>query len=114
VITEDSVREILAQYERFGWQLERVLLNPKVKVSLGELAHELFDVDALVESDLDAAWFSRSNSNGRVAWELRSLGPTPFALVDSAEPNASDQDLNELFERVENQMRLRLIRPTEN
>ena len=68
---------------------------------------ELFEDIPVAESDLNAAWFSRPNANGRIAWELRSLGPTPVRLVDSSEPEAAESELTELFERVENQMRQR-------
>ena len=114
MITEEAVREIIAQYNRFGWKLERIILKPEVRSELSSSAPGLFDKNIVSESDLNAAWFSRLNANGRMAWELRALGPTPFALVDSAEPSATESDLNELFQRVENEMRQRVIRPQEN
>ena len=114
MISYEAVSEILAQYQRFGWQLERVVLTPELKLRLARSADELFEGKPIMESDLDAAWFSRTNENGRVAWELRSLGATPFALVDSAMPNSSESELNELFQRVEDEMRERLIRPRGN
>jgi hypothetical protein len=111
VINEDAVREILSQYKRFGWRLERVLLTRDLKESLGESIRALFDDITVAESDLDAAWFSRPAVNGRIAWELRSLTNTPLALVDSSEPEADESELAEMFSRVEDQMRQRLIRP---
>ena len=114
MIRADDVRETLAQYQKFGWRLERVILTPVVRDALSVAAIELFKEIPVTESDLNAMWFSRANANGRIAWELRTLGPTPFALVDSTEPGAAESELTELFERVENQMRQRLIRPREN
>ena len=114
MITQEAIREIIAQYERFGWQLERVVITPELRLSLTRSSDDIFKGKPIAESDLDAAWFSRLNDNGRVAWELRSLGVTPFALVDSAVPDASESDLNELFQRVEDEMRGRLIRPRGN
>jgi hypothetical protein len=111
VISEDGVREILSQYKRFGWQLERVLLTPDLKKSLGESIATLFENVSVVESDLDAAWFSRPAVNGRIALELRSLTNSPFALLDSSGPAAGESELAEIFSRVEDQMRERLIRP---
>lgn len=113
MIDGQTIREIFSQYEKFGWRLEHVRLSNELKSSLAGRDEELFSRVTVAESDLDAAWFSRMNANGRVAWELRSLGHTSFALVDSAEPNASESDLNQLFQRLENQMRQRLIRPRE-
>ena len=111
MITAAAFREILAQYKSFGWQLKRLILTADTKHVLVRVNEDIFENIPVVESDLNAAWFSRPNANGRVAWELRSLGPTPFALVDSSEPDARESELIELFERVENQMRQRLIRP---
>ena len=111
MISENSVREILSQYKRFGWRLERVLLTPDLKKSLGESIATLFENASVAESDLDAAWFSRPAVNGRTAWELRSLTNTPFALVDSSEPETDESGLAKIFSRVEDQMRQRLIRP---
>ena len=114
MITEDHIREILAQYKSFGWKLERILLSSEVKDVVRVSLSDILDKHQTIDSDLNAVWLSRLNENGRVAWELRSLGPTPFALVESTEPNAPEMELIELFERVENQMRKRLIRPREN
>lgn len=111
MISGDAVREILSQYNRFGWRLERVLLTSDLKKSLSGSIAALFDDRTVAESDLDAAWFSRPAVNGRIAWELRSLTNTPFALVDSSEPEADESELAEIFSRVEDQMRQRLIRP---
>jgi hypothetical protein len=110
VISEDAVREILSQYKKFGWRLERVLLTSDLKKSLGDSIAILFENASVAESDLDAAWFSRPAVNGRIAWELRSLTNTPFALVDSSEPEADESELAEIFSRIEDEMRQRLIR----
>lgn len=111
MISEDAVRQILSQYKKFGWRLERVLLTSDLKKSLGDSIAVIFGDITIAESDLDAAWFSRPADNGRIAWELRSLTNTPFALVDSSEPEADETELAEIFSRVEDQMRQRLIRP---
>jgi hypothetical protein len=111
VISEETVRDILSRYEKFGWHPERVLLSPEVKSVIERFIQGVLENTSIVTSDLDAVWFSRPAANGRIAWELRSLGPDPFALVDSLEPDAAGSELTELFERVENQMRQRLIRP---
>lgn len=113
MISGDAVREILSQYNRFGWRLERVLLTSRLKKDLNGSIATLFEGITLVESDLDAAWFSRPAVNGRIAWELRPLTNNPFALVDSSDPEAHESELAEIFSRVEDQMRQRLIRPPE-
>jgi hypothetical protein len=108
-----AIREILSQYDKFGWRLDHILLSTDLKDRLSQEASVIFDGIRVEESDLDAAWFARTSTNGRVAWELRSLGPSPFALVDSTEQNASVEDLTSLFQRVEMEMRQRLVRPTQ-
>ena len=111
MINEDSISEILTQYKRFGWQLERVLLSKPLRENLDGSVDTLFERRLVRDSDLDAAWFSRRATNGRIAWELRALSNSPFALVDSSEPEASESDLSEMFSRVEDEMRQRSIRP---
>ena len=101
------VGSIISQYEKFGWTLHHVLLSPESK--RGSLEKSFSGVD-VVDSDIDAAWFSRPAENGRVAFELRSLAQTPFALVDSADPDASESELAEMFAATERKLRERLSR----
>lgn len=114
MISETAIREVLSQYDRFDWRLDHVLLSPKLRDRLSEEASTVFENVPIEESDLDAAWFSRISTNGRVAWELRSLGSSPFALVDSSEQNATRDELTSLFQRVEMDMRRRIIRPSQS
>ena len=108
MIDDLTVRGLIAQYERFEWRLHHVLLTPETQSALYASFKELFGNVEVIESDINAIWFSRPAQNGRLAFELRALGNTPFALVDSSEPDANEIDLQTLFRRVEGKMRERL------
>ena len=101
MIGEREVKEILAQYERHGWSLRRVLLSAENERNLPAA---LFGQTEVVSSNLDALWFSRASSEGREAWELRHLSNTPFALVEVFEAD-DEEDVREEA-RCEMQTRL--------
>jgi len=97
-----AIAEIIATYQKYGWILRRVLLN---KESLKKLECEkngLFGDVAIVDSDINAAWFSRPPKTGSVAWEIRYLGNIPFALLE----NVDEED--EQFENILSSVELRL------
>ena len=91
MIGEREVREILAQYEKHGWSLRRVLLSAEIKENLSPT---LFGQTEIVSSNVDALWFSRASFEGRETWELRHLSNTPFALVEVFEVD-DDEDVRE-------------------
>lgn len=103
-----AIQGLLAQYQKFDWHLHHVLMTREMRDTLPETLDALFENAKIDESDINAVWFSRPAANGRVAFELRALNNTPFALVDSSEPGADETDLNSLFQRVEEKMRDRL------
>lgn len=78
MISERQVRDILAQYEKHGWSLRRVLLSAATK---GNFPGSLFGQVEVYSSELDALWFSRGSFEERETWELRHLSNAPFALV---------------------------------
>lgn len=75
---ERQVQEVLAQYKKHGWILRRVLLSASTRENLSAT----FGEAEIVAADVDAAWFSRGATEGREAWELRTLSGAPFALVE--------------------------------
>ena len=107
-ISSEGVRQILSQYERFGWKLERVLLSPQTARTLASCADEIFGTCDLRSSDIDAVWFSRPNEQGQTAWELRTLNENPFALIEVVDSDISDGELNSVFEHTENRLREKL------
>ena len=87
MISTDAIKEILATYKKHGWVLRRVLLSAAASAVLDS---QVVAGVPVMPSDLDAAWFSRPPAEGGVAWEIRYLGPTPFALVENIDENEPD------------------------
>lgn len=82
----EQFREIVATYEKHGWMLRRVLLSAETRK---RLTARPADVD-IIDSEIDAAWFSRPPESGIISWEIRSLGATPFALVEFVDEDSPD------------------------
>lgn len=86
MITPESVKEIIATYQKYGWLLRRLLGPAGSSKSLNESWPDVpFD-----EFEIGAAWFSREPKDGVIAWEIRYLGDPPFALVESLDESAPD------------------------
>ena len=99
------VGEIIAQYEKHGWKLRRALVSKAPKSTLA-----YFDgAVAIVDSDLDARWFSRKSKPESEAWELRRLIGTPFALVTVVPTDATADELEASLAQIETDMRERTI-----
>ena len=95
MIASETLRETVAIYVRHGWLLRRILATES-----GEKLNE-FGVP-VVQSSLDAAWFSRPPGEGAVAWEIRYLGDSPFALVEFLDE--SDPDFEQNLDQVEQRL----------
>ncbi len=98
------IEEILAVYQKHGWQLRRVLLRPESRAeleagitSLGKAAQE--------EAELDALWFSRPSHEKREAWELRLVAENPYALFETFEADESEEEREEVRREIEARMR---------
>jgi hypothetical protein len=100
--TLELIQEIIATYQRHGWELRRVLLRPETRTAL---AAELFGQAALSEADFDALWFARSSPAGREAWELRLIAELRYALFEAFEADESEADREEVRLEMENRMR---------
>ncbi|MCC6825524.1 MAG: hypothetical protein IT172_07265 [Acidobacteria bacterium] len=81
MIDPAAIVEIIATYKKYGWTLRRVLLSPAMKDGLPRTAREAFGNAAILDSDIDAMWFSRGRSDGDTTWELRHISNAPFAMV---------------------------------
>ncbi len=100
--TPELVSEIIATYERNGWELRRVLLRPETRAVL---AAELFGQATVIESDFDALWFARPSHAGREAWELRLIAELRYALFEAFEAEESEADREKVRLEMENRMR---------
>ena len=100
-----AVADIFATYRKYGWIPRRLTLTKAAKLSL-----EGFEPDLPVfDSEIDAAWFSRPPASGKIAWELRYLGKTPFALLEDIDESESDLEvrLRSVEERLKAAIRSR-------
>ena len=111
MIGTDTIKEVLATYTKHGWVLRRVLLSPVLKAQVIDDAKELFPDAEIVDSDLDAAWFSRQSRKDSVAWELRRLGPLPFALVEVVDTDLPADELENVLSDAEERLRLSGLKP---
>jgi hypothetical protein len=114
MIDAASIREIIATYAKHGWTLRRVLLSAELKKRIATEITGLFDDAVLIDSDINAAWFSRQSRPSSVAWELRRLGPLPFALVEVVDINLPPDELENVLSEAEDQLRQTAFKPRTN
>ncbi|HKP45400.1 MAG TPA: hypothetical protein VJT50_02270 [Pyrinomonadaceae bacterium] len=97
------MKEIIAVYEKHGWQLRRLVLTAETRIDL-ESALEFAGVDK-TESVFDALWFSRQSQPDREAWELRLAAETPYALFETFEADETQEQRDEMRQEMEARMR---------
>ncbi len=107
-MTPELFTEIIANYQRHGWKLRRVLLKPATRIDLRKQTAELLDQANLIEAEFDALWFARPSHEGREAWELRLLAEQPYALFEAFEADESEAEREEARLEMENKMRAQL------
>lgn len=103
MIDAAAIREIVAIYKKHDWILRRVLLSPDLRSRLAGMSVDTFDGVPIIDSDIDVAWFSRVPKPGGVAWELRHLSDTPFALLERADE--SSVDFEDRLQAVESRLK---------
>lgn len=81
MISVEQIQNILSLYSKYDWKLRRVLLTNELKNSIFNL-EKVFNSAEILESDIDAVWFSRPSGKDNESWELRRLSETPFALIE--------------------------------
>lgn len=99
-----QIEEILSTYRKYGWHLHRVLLTGKLLEKLGNLPAALFGETEISAAEIDAAWFTRDSGKIRVAWELRHLSNTPFALFETFEKGADEAEIEETKAEMETRL----------
>ncbi|MFM8441176.1 MAG: hypothetical protein ACKN97_07800 [Acidobacteriota bacterium] len=104
MVDSKTVTEIVSLYRKHGWILRRVLLSEGLAERLKGRHEEVFGRVELRNSDIDAAWFSRSSKPGDDTWELRRLSSEAFALCEVF----SDEDEEESREAAMAEMEDRL------
>lgn len=93
-----AASEIIATYRKYGWILRRIVSNDPEDSDLESKLKDLADVP-ITRSVINGAWFSRPPAVGPVAWEIRYLGDTPFALLESLDEK--DPDFEQSLSQVE-------------
>ena len=83
---------------------ESALLQPTTLAELTARESELLTI-ATRESTFDALWFSRPSHNNRVAWELRLLAETQYALFENFEADETEEQREEMKVEMEARMR---------
>ncbi len=101
----DLFMELVATYQKHGWQLRGAVLQPSTRVELNAKEPDLLRPLVLKEDTFDALWFSRPSHKDRVAWELRLLAETQYALFETFEPDETQEQREEM--RLEMEARLR-------
>ena len=102
MIDARGIEEIIGTYRKHGWILRRVLLTSELDQELNKDKNELFGEAEIIDSAIDAAWFSRPPKAGGVAWEIRYFGDIPYALLEQADENSPDFEnfLRDMEERL--------------
>jgi len=95
--------ELTATYRKHGWELRRALLQPATRAEL--TTQNLLDNVLVIDSEVDALWFSRPSHNNREAWELRLLAQTPYALFETFEAEETEAERDDVKLEMEARMR---------
>ena len=93
--------ELVATYQKYGWELRGALLQP---ATLAEIQSQIGELP-VKEAEFDALWFSRPSHQNREAWELRLLAQTQYALFEAFEPDETEEERDEV--RLEMEAKLR-------
>lgn len=104
-MSPELFKEIIANYQRHGWELRRVLIKPATRADLNQQASEIFGKANLVDAEVDALWFARPSYAGREAWELRLVAEQPYALFEAFEADETEEEREEARIEMENKMR---------
>lgn len=100
--TVAEFRSIVDLYVKHGWILRRVLLSAPVSKELADQISSAMPDVPIHDRDFDAAWFSRPTADGPIAWEIRNLGSTPYALVEHLDEQ--DPEFEAALETAEQRM----------
>jgi S-formylglutathione hydrolase FrmB len=101
----DLFMELVATYQKHGWQLKGAVLEASTRAELTAKEPDLMRPLVLKEDSFDALWFSRPSHQNRVAWELRLLAETQYALFETFEADETEEQRDEM--RLEMEARLR-------
>ena len=101
----DLFTELVATYRRHGWELRAALMQPSTRSEISTINPDLATEITIKDSSVDALWFSRPSHQNRVAWELRLLSETQYALFETFEPEETEEEREEMKLEMEARMR---------
>jgi hypothetical protein len=101
---KDRFREILATYQKHGWQLQRVLLLPETRAEIASEEEITLEGARMEDASIDALWFSRTSHGKREAWELRLLAESSYALFETFEADEPEEAREEVRREMEARM----------
>jgi len=105
MIKADLFMELVATYRKHGWELKTALLLPATRLELCLKEPDLLTPITIKETTFDGLWFSRPSHNNRVAWELRLLAETQYALFETFEADETEEQREEMKLEMEARMR---------
>lgn len=105
MIKPGQIAEILALYKKHGWILRRVLLSEALRTSLADSAAQLFGAAEIRASEINAVWFSRQSKPDQIAWEIRLLSETPYALMEIFDADDDDEIRDEALAEIEERLK---------
>jgi hypothetical protein len=100
----DLIEEIMATYQKHGWQLRRLLLLPETRAEVVNRDEHTFAGATVEDANVDALWFSRPSSGKREAWELRLVAETPYALFETFAADEPEEVHEEMRQEMEERM----------
>ena len=98
MMDDAAFSDIVSVYVKHGWTLRRVLLCAETLSKLSGTLESSYPNIPVIESDVDAAWFSRLRSDGPTAWEIRLMSTSPYALVTQIDGERESGDEFDLLE----------------
>src|SRR4029079_16232373 len=101
----DLFMELVANYRKYGWDLKAALMQPSTRSEILSVNPDLTSELEIKDSSVDALWFSRPSHNNSVAWELRLLAETQYALFETFEPEETEEERDEMKLEMEARMR---------
>ena len=104
MINEKQINEIVSLYTKFGWTTRRILLSGPHFAANADGLRKKYEPAVVVESTIDAVWFSRPSEGEKEAWELRRISETPYALFELFESDDEDEIRNETRSEMEERM----------
>jgi hypothetical protein len=105
MIKADLFMELVATYRKHGWELKTALLQPATRLELSAKEPDLLTPITIKEATFDGLWFSRPSHNSRVAWELRLMAETQYALFETFEADETEEQREEMKLEMEARMR---------